>query len=204
MLPHTDGGGIGNNCDPDIAMPNDCVVNALDLGALKNAFFTTPEDPLWNPDADFNGDDVVNALDLGTLKAGFFTPPGPSGVANLCADPTVIAMEIGPGIDDLPEQATCTVVGSGISCLMPVGQACTPGKGVQVDASITASPNGPSDFVKGRALCGGLVVADTQPATGPAPFATTASGFQTTRAASCELVAQIFPGVQGTVTCTFQ
>ena len=40
----TDGDGIGNACDPDIApVPvNDCVVNFEDLGMLKNAFFSVP------------------------------------------------------------------------------------------------------------------------------------------------------------------
>ncbi len=79
-----DSDGIGSACDPDIRVPNDCIVNVLDLGVLKAAFFGEPGDANWNPDADFNGDDVVNALDLGILKGQFFEPPGPSGVPNDC------------------------------------------------------------------------------------------------------------------------
>ena len=34
----TDGDNIGNFCDPDIATPNDCFVDFLDLGAMKAVF----------------------------------------------------------------------------------------------------------------------------------------------------------------------
>jgi hypothetical protein len=72
----TDADGIGNRCDPDLS--NDCVVNFVDLGALKQVFFGN------DPDADFNGDGLVNFQDLGVMKGRFFQVPGPSGVANLC------------------------------------------------------------------------------------------------------------------------
>ena len=72
----TDGDGIGNICDADFS--NDCVVNVVDLGYLRQQFFTT------DPDADLNGDGTVNVLDLGLLRSGFFGAPGPSGVANVC------------------------------------------------------------------------------------------------------------------------
>ena len=75
----TDGDGYGNACDADL--DGNVVVNAVDLGQLKVAFFTTPGDPDWNPDADFNSDGVVNVIDLGIMKALFFAPPGPSCVA---------------------------------------------------------------------------------------------------------------------------
>ena len=71
-----DGDGFGNQCDADFN--NDCIVNALDLGQLKQKFFTS--DPL----VDMNGDGVVNALELGLLKQAFFEPPGPSGTAQDC------------------------------------------------------------------------------------------------------------------------
>lgn len=83
----SDGDAIGNVCDPDInALPagNDCVVNALDLGVLKAAFFSTPGAANWNPDADLSGapdgapDGQVNVADLARFKAYFFGPPGPS------------------------------------------------------------------------------------------------------------------------------
>jgi len=81
----TDGDNIGNACDADIAPAlNDCVVNALDLGILKMAFFSNPASTHWNPDADFNGDDQVNVLDLGFMKSQFFGTPGPSGLPNAC------------------------------------------------------------------------------------------------------------------------
>ncbi len=74
----TDGDGIGNQCDPDIAEPNDCQVNFADLGIQKNAFFSSPASPNWNPDADLDGDDQVSFSDLGIMKSLFFGPPGPS------------------------------------------------------------------------------------------------------------------------------
>ena len=84
----TDGDGLGNACDPDIApQPNDCMVNFPDLNAIKDAFFTTPAAPNWNPDADFDGDDIVNFADLQRMKDVFFGAPGPSGIGNDCASP---------------------------------------------------------------------------------------------------------------------
>lgn len=73
----TDGDGIGNLCDADLN--NDCAVNALDLGAFKQAFFSAGEN-----NADFDGDGVVNALDLGIMKERFFGTPGPSGLTQVC------------------------------------------------------------------------------------------------------------------------
>lgn len=74
----TDNDNIGNACDPDIAIPNNCIVNFLDLNVLKAALFASPGSPNWNPNADFNGDLVVNFLDLLIMKHKFFGPPGPS------------------------------------------------------------------------------------------------------------------------------
>ncbi|MEO1576412.1 MAG: thrombospondin type 3 repeat-containing protein, partial [Pseudomonadota bacterium] len=67
----TDGDGYGNACDPDLN--NDGIVNVIDLGQLRLAFFSTGPDL----DADFNGDGVVNVVDLGILRSLFFRPPGP-------------------------------------------------------------------------------------------------------------------------------
>lgn len=72
----TNGDGFGNACDADLN--NDLIINALDLGLLKNAFFAVPGDGSWDPDADLDGDDVVNVIDLAIVKAGFFGAPGPS------------------------------------------------------------------------------------------------------------------------------
>lgn len=90
----SDGDGYGNACDADInresvaRVPagngNDCVVNFPDLGVLRNAFFATPADLNWNPDADFNNDDKINAQDLGRMKELFFMMPGPSGETSAC------------------------------------------------------------------------------------------------------------------------
>jgi glycosylphosphatidylinositol phospholipase D len=80
----SDGDGLGNRCDTDIAIPNDCITNAVDLGIFKLAFFATPALANWNPDADFNGDDSVNSIDLGILKSFFFQAPGPSAQPNAC------------------------------------------------------------------------------------------------------------------------
>lgn len=63
--------GFGNICDTDLN--DDHIVNVLDLGLLKQLFFTT------DADADFNGDGVVNVQDLARMKQMFFSPPGPSG-----------------------------------------------------------------------------------------------------------------------------
>ncbi|MFK8018054.1 MAG: hypothetical protein AB8G17_21740 [Gammaproteobacteria bacterium] len=81
----TDGDNIGNACDADIGQPNNCFVNAVDLGVLRAAFFSTPGSANWNPDADFNGDGTVNIQDLGVMRAAFFGVPGPSGLPNACA-----------------------------------------------------------------------------------------------------------------------
>jgi hypothetical protein len=69
----TDADRYGNACDADLT--NDLVVNFLDLGRLRVAFFTS------DPDADFDGDGSVNYGDLGAMKAQFFRAPGPSGLA---------------------------------------------------------------------------------------------------------------------------
>ena len=75
----TDADGFGNLCDADLN--NDGVINFIDLGILKAAFFATPVAPNWNPNADFNGDSLINFVDLGVLKSAFFGTPGPSGMA---------------------------------------------------------------------------------------------------------------------------
>ncbi|MBT8401694.1 MAG: hypothetical protein KJO98_14545 [Rhodothermia bacterium] len=74
----TDGDAIGNICDADIATPNDCLVNFLDLQAVKAAFFATPIQPNWNPDADLDDSGLINFADLQIVKSQFFGPPGPS------------------------------------------------------------------------------------------------------------------------------
>lgn len=80
----TNADGIGNQCDPDIAVPNDCTVNFLDLNSFRQAFFSNPASPNWNPDADLTGagqsapDSVVNFLDLQIVRDQFFAAPGPS------------------------------------------------------------------------------------------------------------------------------
>ncbi|MEM9055960.1 MAG: alpha-amylase family glycosyl hydrolase [Pseudomonadota bacterium] len=71
----TDGDGFGNACDPDLN--GDGVINFLDLGLMKQAFFTGPGDSAWNPDADLNGDNAVNFADLSLMRAMFFGTPGP-------------------------------------------------------------------------------------------------------------------------------
>ena len=81
----SDGDGLGNACDADIAPEeNDCVVNFVDLGVLRSAFFSSPGASNWNPEADFNSDNVVNFIDLGIMRSSFFEMPGPSGEGNIC------------------------------------------------------------------------------------------------------------------------
>lgn len=79
---------IGNRCDADLGGPagvdvGDCVVNAIDLGIMKSAFFSVFGDSNFNRHADLTGidgfaDGHINVLDLGVLKQYFFGPPGPS------------------------------------------------------------------------------------------------------------------------------
>lgn len=69
----TDGDGIGNTCDPDVAAPNDCSVNFLDLNVYKVNFFQTGD-----LDTDNNGDGQTNFLDLNVISDYFFAAPGPS------------------------------------------------------------------------------------------------------------------------------
>ncbi|MFK7885406.1 MAG: hypothetical protein AB8G16_00965 [Gammaproteobacteria bacterium] len=73
----TDGDRFGNACDFDVSQ--DCVVNVIDLGIVRQRFFSTDDD------ADFNGDGIVNVVDLGLLRTGFFAPPGPSGRPTFCS-----------------------------------------------------------------------------------------------------------------------
>jgi hypothetical protein len=70
----TDNDGYGNICDGDFN--NDGTTNPLDLGLMKNVFFTQGDLP-----EDLNGDGFVNTIDLGLMKQLFFQPPGPSCVA---------------------------------------------------------------------------------------------------------------------------
>lgn len=98
MQNDADGDHKGNLCDADFN--NDNVVNAQDLGILRDNFFTD------NRMTDINADGITNVTDLGLLKAMFFTVPGPTG-----AD---------------PEQPPCTCYFSG-DC--PGGTFCNYGPG---------------------------------------------------------------------------
>ncbi len=66
--------GFGNACDADLS--NDCIVNVVDLGLLRTAFFSS------DAQADLNSDGVVNVVDLGLMRSAFFGAPGPSAVAS--------------------------------------------------------------------------------------------------------------------------
>ncbi len=77
----SNGDNIGSLCDADIngiGGVEDCVVNFLDLNAMKDAFFSNPASPSWNPDADLDNSGIVSFADLQIVKAQFFGPPGPS------------------------------------------------------------------------------------------------------------------------------
>ncbi|MFK7885961.1 MAG: thrombospondin type 3 repeat-containing protein [Gammaproteobacteria bacterium] len=67
--------GFGDACDADLN--NDCVVNVLDLGIMREQFFQTGE-----LDADLTGDQMVDASDLARMRSAFFLAPGPSGMAS--------------------------------------------------------------------------------------------------------------------------
>lgn len=91
----TDGDGHGNSCDADLN--NDCIVNPIDLGIFRAAFFGSAGNPdavppvpptaNWNPDSDLNGDGVTNPIDLGAFRSQFFGVPGPSAPGALCSPP---------------------------------------------------------------------------------------------------------------------
>ncbi len=67
----SDGDGYGNACDTDLN--DDCITNVVDLGWLRQVFFSS------DADADFNNDGTVNVADLGILRLLFLRAPGPSG-----------------------------------------------------------------------------------------------------------------------------
>jgi Tol biopolymer transport system component len=67
----TDGDGYGNICDCDL--DNDNVVGPSDFGLFKSAWFSTPGDPNWNPDADFDVNGAVGPSDFGIFKQRWFT-----------------------------------------------------------------------------------------------------------------------------------
>jgi hypothetical protein len=73
-----DGDGFGDICDADFN--DDCIVNFVDLGIIKGAFFQSGD-----LETDMNNDGFTNFADLGFVKGGFFLPPGPSGVDNACS-----------------------------------------------------------------------------------------------------------------------
>jgi len=86
----SDGDGIGNACDADIALPNDCRVTSADLAAFKQAFYSRPGRANWNPSADFNGDGRVNFTDMTLLRSDFqhsYVRENPSGIPNACTAP---------------------------------------------------------------------------------------------------------------------
>ncbi len=77
----SNGDNIGSLCDADVTGPGgieDCSVNFLDLQAVKDAFFSNPASPAWNPDADFDNSGLINFVDLQVVKDQLFGPPGPS------------------------------------------------------------------------------------------------------------------------------
>ncbi|MFK7885368.1 MAG: YCF48-related protein [Gammaproteobacteria bacterium] len=81
----SDGDGLGNACDADIAPGvNDCVVNAQDLGALRAAFLSVPGDANWNPAADFDTSNSINVVDLAIMRSAFFGRPGYSSGNTVC------------------------------------------------------------------------------------------------------------------------
>lgn len=69
----TDGDNIGNACDADVAAPNDCSINFLDLNVYKANFLQ-----VGDLDTDNDGDGITNFLDLMLAKDQMFGPPGPS------------------------------------------------------------------------------------------------------------------------------
>lgn len=69
----TDDDGIGNACDPDVALPNDCVVNFSDLSVYAANFLNKGD-----LDTDNDGDGVTNFVDFSIFQTFFLSAPGPS------------------------------------------------------------------------------------------------------------------------------
>ena len=67
-----DNDDFGNRCDADL--DGDGTVNVVDLGLLRQRFFTA------DPAADLNNDGAVNVVDLGLMRVAFFGAPGPTGL----------------------------------------------------------------------------------------------------------------------------
>ncbi len=91
----TDGDTFGNACDADL--DNNGIVNPLDLGILKAAFF----DSAPGLDADLDGDGVVAPGDLAIMRRYFFAPPGPVGACR--AEPATCAGPADFEFDDVGE-----------------------------------------------------------------------------------------------------
>ncbi|MEO1576230.1 MAG: thrombospondin type 3 repeat-containing protein [Pseudomonadota bacterium] len=84
-----DADGFGNRCDADLN--NDLVVNVVDLGLLRQVFFTD------DTEADFNVDGVVNVVDLGIMRSTFFLPPGPGATGS----PVTWTADVQPVFEEL-------------------------------------------------------------------------------------------------------
>ncbi|MBT8138113.1 MAG: integrin alpha [Gammaproteobacteria bacterium] len=77
----SNGDGIGNICDGDVTGSDgsaDCLVNLLDLSAMRGAFLTTAGSPGYDPQLDFNSSDSIDLQDLAIMRGMFLLPPGPS------------------------------------------------------------------------------------------------------------------------------
>lgn len=136
----------GNMCDADFN--NDQVINTIDLGILRDNFFTD------NALTDINADGITNVADLGLLKAMYFEVPGPTG-----AD---------------PNQPPCTCYFSG-DC--PGGTFCNYGPGnfstedicvwrdVKPDGTVGAGCSRESDLTTGAwtpDICDGVCTASEE------------------------------------------
>lgn len=69
----TDGDAIGNFCDADVAVPNDCVINFQDFVVYRDNF-----ERVGDLDTDNNGDGVTNFIDFAVFASYFLAAPGPS------------------------------------------------------------------------------------------------------------------------------
>ena len=84
----TDGDGIGNICDADIAPrpSNDCLVDGKDIRLFRATLGSAVGDNNYLEEADFNGDGIIDRLDTLVLLSRRGQPPGPSGLDNRCDD----------------------------------------------------------------------------------------------------------------------
>ena len=93
---------------------DDGVVNVIDLGLMRTAFFEASGAPLYNGFADLNSDGIVNVVDLGLLRQNFFVTIGtatPSQIVSI-VEWTPTLSDIGNTLNIVVSASNGTVSGT--------------------------------------------------------------------------------------------